>query len=282
MSAAGSVAPNIFDVRADPEILYALVLANGMSPRLWGLVERIARLAEDPADDVPAYVRGAQRVLDRYFTHLTPTQVLEIDGVLDIDAEARRLGSDVVEQALESIAATFRWRIAHGYSAADDPTITLVEERRFPAYTYGEIDTLHAYRKQLGRRSGRPQGLTSCLDEAALFAALVMVLPDPARRSVVVLAQPAHYTVFGWIGDRTWWFYGKNRLHSGRQHGDMVDADYGGDPVLAFDDVMAQFDRIVTRRGTFDLATGESSIPRAELDEITERMRGYLDRKSVV
>lgn len=276
MNAAGSVAPNIFDVRADPEILHALIIANSMSPRLWSLAERMRGLEPAPDDPLPAHVRGAQRVLDRYFTHLTPAQVLEIDGVLDLDAEATRLGEDVVERAIAGIEATFRWRVARGYSLADDPAVTMIAERRFPAYTYGELDTLHAYRKQLGRRSSRPIGLTSCLDEAALFAALQMITPADDRRGVVVLTHPAHFTVFGWNGDATWWFYGKNRLHAAAEHAALIDDAFAGDAALAFDDVMAEFDRVITRRGTFDFTTGESSIPRDELDELAERMRTFF------
>ena len=72
--------------------------------------------------------RGAQHIIDRHFTHLSPGKVPEINGTLDLETE-------------------------RALSSADDPLLDLITGGRFPSYAYANIDVLHACRRLAGGSS---------------------------------------------------------------------------------------------------------------------------------
>lgn len=44
------------------------------------------------------------------------------------------------------------------------------------------------------------------------MASLLLISPQQLMDGLAVLANPAHFTLFGWSGEQSWWFYGKNEL----------------------------------------------------------------------
>jgi hypothetical protein len=269
------VLPSIFDAYAQPDALPPLVLANLLSPQLWELAARVASRAAADApvvdDELPPALRAAQREIDRRFEHLTPVRTAGVFGEIDLDAEGARLGADVVAGAIARIAEGFRWRLELGQidAALVDAVSAMIAQRRFPAYHYATFDVIRASSHAAATRRRVPLGLTSCLDEAAIFSALVMTLPAGTVDSVVVLGAPDHYTVFGWNeAGVPWWFYGKNCLLSARDWRRLVAEQHGGDAQRAFDARFRLFDRIVTVDGTFDLASGRCEIPAVDLEAI--------------
>ncbi len=266
MSISGrSIRPTIFDVYADPTIVLPMVLANLMSPRLWDLSARAG-----DARDLGARLAAYQRVLDRYFLHLTPAQVAEADGTLHLDDIAGELGQDTFDRALEGIVSTMRWRLDRGTLNVGQELMALIDQGQFPNYVYGTIDELHAHRKLLGAKAKRPIGVTSCLDEAALFASLVATAPVDEIDGMILLGSAAHYTVLVWTGDpdgddfEAWWLYGKNSLIGHVEYARIVADDYAGDFLLAFADRLPGADLIVSRRGTWHMATGRTALPAEE------------------
>src|SRR5262249_34319752 len=139
-----AVAPNLFDVVANPELVFTLILANFMSPRLWELRERLAHAAE-------GHARAVQQVLDHHFEHLSPARVAEMHGVLDLDELGRRYGAAEVDYALSRIVSTFEWRVARGTHDRHALALDLIAKRKFPAYTYATIDEAWACRRLLQR-----------------------------------------------------------------------------------------------------------------------------------
>jgi hypothetical protein len=281
MGVGNSIAPNIFDVHADPQIIIPMVLGNLMSPLLWKLSEGIAAQQEQDGagterEQLNARLQALQRQVDRRFEHVSPARVAELNGVLDLDEESLRLGDVTVRSAVASIQATISWRTERGTLTTGDAITELIPQGRFPDYSYGNIDVLHASRRLLGKRSHPPLGITSCLDEVAIFAALAMTGPVDQLDGIVVLASPAHYTVFGWTGDESWWFYGKNALIRATDFQDLVAQQYAGDAQSAFDDRLPQIQHIVSRRGSHDLTTGVGSIPSDELDLIIAAMDRFF------
>lgn len=267
-----AVAPNLFDAYADPTIISTLVLANLMSDRLWDLSARVPAAG----DDMVSQVSAARRVVDRYFLHVTPVQTAAVYGTLHLAEEAERVGGGYVEDAAAKIVENLEYRVANGLLDADVAGLDLMRSGRFPAYGYTNLDMLHAERKSLGRVGGRPQGITSCLDEVALFAALLMTRATFPIAGFTLLSSPVHYTAFGFSATDAWWFYGKNRLYLGDDFRRMADADFGGDANRAWAHVMGGLDRITTRRGTFDLVAGTSAVPAADLMRIATAMDGFF------
>ncbi|NQW71974.1 MAG: hypothetical protein HQ453_04525 [Actinobacteria bacterium] len=274
MTAERAINPNIFDVYADSSIVLPIVLANLMSDLLWRLSAAITP-DPDPSPGFPPFLRGAQHIIDRHFTHLSPGKVAEINGTLDLETERALHGDDVITRATEVIVRNVRWRIDQGLFSADDPLLDLIAGGRFPAYAYANIDVLHACRRLAGG-SSRPEGITSCLDETALLAALLMTKPTEGIDGICILATPTHYSVLGWQGLDGWWFYGKHELLDQAAYRARVEERFGGDPDLGIHDRIDGLDRIISRRGTLDLAARRSSIPRDEIARVAEAVGRFM------
>jgi hypothetical protein len=114
-----AVAPNLFDAAADPDVVFPLVLANLMSPRLWDLRDRLSGSAGPAQVLRDGTIRPVQQYVDHHFEHVTPDLVAGMNGVLDLDAEAERLGSATVEHTLSMLQSTFAWRNEHGAPQKD-------------------------------------------------------------------------------------------------------------------------------------------------------------------
>jgi hypothetical protein len=158
-----AVAPNLFDAILDPELIFALVLANLMSPRLWELRRRLLQ-SSGPGD--PPFADGIQRIqqlIDHHFEHVTPTRIAEVNGVLDLDSEAERLGSAAVDYAVSKILSTLDWRVRRGTLVKDVFPVDLIGRRKFPAYIYSTIDEAWASRRLLQRRKHKPLGSPAAL-----------------------------------------------------------------------------------------------------------------------
>lgn len=281
LPAERAVAPNLFDVVAHPDLVFTLILANLMSSRLWEIRERLSRPDDSNGDTSAPYPRRLQRLLDHHFEHVTPARVADMNGVLDLDELARRYGAPAVDLALFQIVSALNWRAEHG--ALDQHALGLdhIENGKFPAYTYATIDEAWACRRLLQGRKHKPWGLTCCLDEAAIFAALYLTQANGDAEDVVILGAPTHYSVFVQTSEGAWWFYTKQELHSPATWSALVSEAYHGNSQLAFNDRQLTFDRIITASGTYVLSTGESSIPRANLKRIVSRLDSFFGRRLV-
>lgn len=260
------VAPTIFDAAAEPAILLPLVLANAASPQLWRLRDRIlAAQATDPAEAGPlALLRAYQAGLNRLLTHVSPLEVAEAHGCLELQELAARLGSGPVETALASIRATQGALLAAGQlDPARYDLEPLIASGRFPSYTYGTVDGIAASGRYRGRASRRPFGLSCCLDEVALLASLLLISPQSGIDGIAVLANPVHYSLFGWCGDQSWWFYGKNELRLAVEPG-------------VLEQRLAGASMLVTPRGSWHQSSGCSSIPADELARLCARLQAFF------
>ena len=92
-----AVAPNLFDVIVDPELVFTLITANLMSSRLWALRERILGLPDIAQEGAMGSDERIQQVLDHHFEHVTPARIAELNGVLDLDALAERYGAAAID-----------------------------------------------------------------------------------------------------------------------------------------------------------------------------------------
>jgi hypothetical protein len=264
-----AVAPNLFDVILDPDLVFTLILANLMSPRLWELHDKVQASPGESAQQI-------QEFLDHHFEHVSPARVAEIDGVLDLDLLDAQYGKEAIESTRANILTALEWRVKRGTMNRDDLAIDLIEQRKFPAYTYGTIDEMWACRRLLQQRKHKPFGLTCCLDEAAIFAALLFTLAEHSVSDVAFLGSPTHYTVFNRHADATWWFYSKHELFSAASWSQLVAEKYGGDKQTAFDDRLPDFDRVINASGRYALATGENSMPEPRLAAILQQIEAFF------
>lgn len=278
--------PNLFDAHVFPDLVLPLVLGNLLSRNLWDFSTRIqARLKESPLRDtegfddresIPLILRAIQHQINSHFEHLSFRQVGEAYGMLDLDDERRRLGSDRVDAVVRLLQNRSRsYATMH-----DEAARTIAEELSrncFPVYCYTNFDIVRANRRLARRKSRAPMGLTSCLDEVAIFAALAMTLPKEPVDTVIVLANPTHYTAFGWGSDGVpWWFYGKNALYSMSDWRKRVSERPDNDAQAAFDEVLGGLDRLIAVSGTFDFTTGVSSVPAEHLAQFVSMIDTFF------
>lgn len=270
--------PNIFDAHVFPDLLLPLVLGNLLSEDLWEFSARIqARLAGgaqattakvgDDTGALPPVLRAIQLQIDRHFEHLSCRRVGDVYGLLDLDEERRRLGVDAINELVGLLQDRQR-SFATLHDEAAKSLLEDLSQSRFPAYYYTNFDVVRANRRLVHHKSRSPMGLTSCLDEVAIFAALAMTLPLEPVETVIALANPTHYTAFGWgSSGEPWWFYGKNALYSMEEWRKRAGERANGNPQECFDQVLGGFDRIIAVSGTFDFRSGKSSIPEEHLEQ---------------
>lgn len=277
------VAPNIFDAYANPNLLLYLVASNLLSPATWDLSEKIrSRVSNSSPAENPAarlLIEEVQKVLDRNFQHLHVAQVVQLYGELDLAEEGVRLGRACVDMALRQIQRTFEARIQSGDipAAALQPAIDRMGEGRFPAYAYGNIDLVRANKRLTGKSHASVRGLTSCVDETAIFSALAMTLRQGSVANVIALSSPSHTSAFGWSGDgEPWWFYGKNRLYFTEDWRRVVTLSPSGDPQHVFDALLGDMNRIISVAGTFDFETGDTNLPDAHIEEVVDQMDAFF------
>ncbi len=284
-----SIAPNIFDAYLNPDLLLPLVLGNLLSPKLWALSTKITqRLKSTPnfGDDHPetltepiAYIRAIQREIDRNFTHLQQNQLIDIYGELDLTEEKNRLGAENIARTIQELKNFYTYSPL-AQTIPENVTLSILsslEQQRFPAFSYANFDVIRANRLVKGSRAHASMGLTSCLDEVGIFAALAMTMPPGIIQNVIALSCVSHYTAFAWTATgEICWFYGKNKLFGQAQWRDLVNQEFGGDSQRAFNQRMNDFDCITTVAGTFEFKTGNTSIAQDHIDEIVEKLDQFF------
>jgi hypothetical protein len=160
---------------------------------------------------------------------------------------------------------------------AIEPLLARIKLGYFPAIFYSNVDVVLANKRLLGRKSSPPMGLTSCLDEVAIFSALAMTMPGASMANVIALTSASHYTAFGWTHTgEAWWFYGKNKLFCNQDWSELVTQQFDGQPQQAFDFYFKDMERIVCVTGSFDLQTGESDIAPEHVTEIVEQLDRFF------
>ena len=279
-----AVAPNIFDVFFDTDLIGTLCLANLLSSGLWAFSQRILDQPDatppESASQIPPSIRLIQKHLNKSFTHLHPVEVAAIYGFVDLHSERARLDGHFFDDAVRGLEASFVEYQKKGgaLEIAGNQAISWIQEGKFPSYAYTNFDLIKAHRKLTGRSTKSPNGLTSCLDEVALFIALAIAIPKAGDvRAIMVMSSVSHYGAFGYSEDgRRWWFNGKNQLYSKNDWDRLVAEQYADNHQACFDQIFSNFSQMTTVSGVFDFASGESSIPEEYLDEYLQEMEVFF------
>jgi hypothetical protein len=279
-----AVAPNIFDVYFDTNLIGTLCLANLLSSALWAFSEKVQvqvdAILTEPTSEIPASIRLIQKYLNKSFTHLHPAEVASVYGLVDLSLERARFDGPSFDEAVRGLETCFlEFRKQGGVlETAGDQVISWMHDGKFPSYAYTNFDLIKAHKNLTGRSTKSPSGLTSCLDEVALFIALAITIPRPGDvRAMMVMSSVSHYGAFGYAEDgRSWWFNGKNQLYSKREWDCLVAEQYEGNHQACFDQMFSNFSQMTTVSGLFDCSSGQSSIPDEYLDEYLQAMASFF------
>jgi hypothetical protein len=270
-----AVAPNLLDAVVDPELVFSLVLANLMSPRLWKLAAGLGDWPA-PAESLPSEIADIQKLIDHHYEHVTPARIFETNGALDLEFEAGRLGVRTVEYAWEKILSAMEGRVKRGSYDAEKAGLDFLRQHQLPAYVYATIDEAYACRRLMHGRKHKPLGLTCCVDEAALFAALTFARRIASAESLTFLASPAHHTAFLRTSGDAWWFYGKHDLFSAAEWKKMVSESFEGKGQSAFDFRLPNLDRVMSAAGSIFFGKGETSMSDSDLAEQVGRVDAFF------
>jgi hypothetical protein len=266
-----AVRPTLFGAAEDPDLIFALLLSNLMSPSLRPLAGKA--LPKAPADPA-ATMRKIRKFVDNRFSHIPPLEMARIWGLHEreriADPEERAAG----DGAMEMLRA--------GYLKTRETDRPMREElwdflkmEAFPEFLYPTLDLI-PFREPVPfpERTGGTLGLTSCFDECLLLATLAVSSGHCAPEDLIFLGSPFHYTLFAFAGDRGFWFNGKRELLPAEEWESL----HPGDPLGAareLDSRVLVYDRIVTARGS--RVRGRSGgLAGEDLRRAKERISGFL------
>jgi len=276
---AQAARPTLLDAAARPELLFSVILANLMSPKVWDFAARVRERAAESAGpaavpDATAIAEAIHCHIDKKLKHSNPMEVAAVWGVDDLAEERRRLGAEAVDYPISLIMAAEEFDKAIGREAGVDELVGLAETGQFPDFEYGTLDLSEAYPKSIkGRHS---LGLVSCADVATLAASLACLLGAAPLQDIVLLGSPHHYTTFVLHPSGGFWFSGKRDLFTPATW--AAQAQGRGQEGLfdALDHHASVLDRTIAWSGAHLYGEHRSTIPAQELARYYAAARRFL------
>ena len=169
-----------------PELMFALVLANIMSPRIW-------KWREDPwfvRREKKAYrriTRLKQYVIDHYAFNLD----LDTWGLTTKERELARFRGHLDEEALRQSNALFGYEGDKYYFDIDIRTHFGLDKYEGDVIPYWKTETVEAM-DAFRFRSGFSGGAGECVSLAGLYAAALFVAADIPLQDIYLMATPLH------------------------------------------------------------------------------------------
>jgi hypothetical protein len=178
-----------------PELMYSLVLANIMSPRIW-------KWREDPwFDGIEAMTpyrritRLKQYIMDHYAFNLD----LDTWGLTTKPTEMARFKDYVSQEALAQSNALFGYEGDKYYFDIDIRTHFGLDKYEGDIIPYWKTETVEAM-DAFRYKPEYPAGAGECVSLAALYAAAMFVVGMVPLRDIFLMATPLHSQNFVDIG----------------------------------------------------------------------------------
>jgi hypothetical protein len=179
-----------------PELLYALLLANIMSPRIWAWrndpwFEKIDRMSPRKKID-----RLKQYIIDHYEFNLD----LDTWGLTDQQTELRRFASFMDEKTISASNALFGYQGDKHYFDLDIRRHFGLEKYDSTAIPYWKTETVEAMDAFI-RRPGYRTGAGECVSLSTLYAAALFIVCGIPLEDIFLMATPLHSQNFVAVGD---------------------------------------------------------------------------------
>ena len=170
-----------------PELMYSLVLANIMSPRIW-------KWREDPWFDGLSRMKPYRRItrlkqfiMDHYAFNLD----LDTWGLTTKERELSRFESFIDESTLAQSNALFGYEGDKYYFDIDIRTHFGLDKYEGSVIPYWKTETVEAM-DAFRFKSGYTTGAGECVSLAALYAAALFVVAGIPLRDIFLMATPLH------------------------------------------------------------------------------------------
>lgn len=264
--------PTLFSAAARPDLIIALLLSHLMSPRTWALA---ARAVKHAAPEVEARIAAISQFVNRRFHHAGKFDFGRFWGL-----QERETLTDPVEQA-ESDYAMDTLLHCMPRSISDAPTIELMmawlRQGLCPQYVYPPIEIMEALTAVCAGATKRTLGITSCLDECVLMAALAVAAGCCRFKELVLLGSPFHYALFILPEARPGvWLNGKRGMLTAAQWNGLHLGATRQELQAGFDEKMVFCDRLVTLDGYVRIPRGPARLPTPRMQEVAARLQRFL------
>jgi hypothetical protein len=179
-----------------PELLYSLMLANIMSPRLW-------KWKTDPwFESMPKSnpQKRIQRLKQYIMDHFSFNLDLDTWGLTKKDIELNRFKAFIDESILAESNALFGYQGDKYYFDIDIRKHFGLDKYDSDIIPYWKTETLEAM-EAFKYKEGYPAGAGECVSLAALYASSSFVVAEVPLNSIYMLATPLHSQNFIDIGE---------------------------------------------------------------------------------
>jgi hypothetical protein len=179
-----------------PELLYALLLANLMSPRIWAWRED-PWFAKIGSMNLRRKVdRLKQFIIDRYEFNLD----LDTWGLTDQQTELKRFSPFMDAKTIGSSNALFGYEGDKHYFDLDIRRHFGLEKYRDEVIPYWKTETVEAM-DAFARRDGYRAGAGECVSLSTLYAAALFIVCGIPLEDIFLMATPLHSQNFVAAGD---------------------------------------------------------------------------------
>jgi len=179
-----------------PELLYALLLANLMSPRIWAWRED-PWFAKIGSMNLRRKVdRLKQFIIDRYEFNLD----LDTWGLTDQQTELKRFAPFMDAKTIGSSNALFGYEGDKHYFDLDIRRHFGLEKYRDEVIPYWKTETVEAM-DAFARRDGYRAGAGECVSLSTLYAAALFIVCGIPLEDIFLMATPLHSQNFVAAGD---------------------------------------------------------------------------------
>ncbi len=170
-----------------PELMYALLLANILSPLLWRWREDSWFRKLERKSDYRRVLRTKQFIMDRFAFNLD----LDTWGLTTKERELRRFESFVDESVLARSNALFGYEGDKYYFDIDIRKHFGLDKYTTNIIPYWKTETVEAM-DAFRFKEGYPSGAGECVSLAALYAAALYVIAGIPLGDIFMLATPLH------------------------------------------------------------------------------------------
>jgi hypothetical protein len=248
-----------------PELLYALVLANIMSPRLWKW--RADPWFENIRSLSPS--RRVQRLKQYIMDHFTFNLDLDTWGLTTKENELERFKPFISEEVLARSNALFGYEGDKYYFDSDIRKHFGLDKYTSNVIPYWKTETLEAM-EAFNFKPGYPTGAGECVSLSTLYAAAAFAIIDIPLDDIFLMATPLHSQNYLDIGSgvitnnrrivtKTMWFNGTEVSAKARR-------------ALENEQVTI----VSHRTGLIHSIYPEASIDPAAFDRLTTKLTSFL------
>lgn len=264
--------PTLFTASAWPDLVSGVLLSHLMSPRTWELAARAVAGKDGPP---AARLAAIQHFVNTRFHHAGKFDFGRFWGLQERDTI-----TDPIERA-ESDCAMSALIQCMPRSISDAETVemmmTWLRQGLCPQYAYPAIEVIGALPPLCEGTSRRTLGVTSCLDECVLIAALAAASGCCRLSDLLMLGSPFHYALFVLPpeGPGTW-MNGKRGMADESAWRDAIAGKSAAEIQTMFDEKMVLCDRVLTPGGYCRLPNGPATLSAPVAEKMTRRLARFL------